>query len=84
MGEHGIDEHRPEGGEHHPRAEAHPLHDRTGDQRHGDDAEGRLEREEEQVGNRRPVARREGDVVQLKTPIGVETLEILAVSYAAS
>jgi len=36
-----------------------------------------------------PIARallkaREGDVVQLKTPIGVETLEILAVSYAAS
>jgi len=36
-----------------------------------------------------PIARallkaREGDVVQLKTPAGVETLEILAVSYAAS
>ena len=36
-----------------------------------------------------PIARallkaREGDVVQLKTPVGVETLEILAVSYAAS
>jgi transcription elongation factor GreB len=36
-----------------------------------------------------PIARallkaREGDVVQLKTPAGVETLEILVVSYAAS
>jgi transcription elongation factor GreB len=36
-----------------------------------------------------PIARallkaREGDVVQLKTPAGVETLEILAVRYAAS
>ena len=36
-----------------------------------------------------PIARallkaREGDVVQLKTPAGLETLEILAVSYAAS
>jgi transcription elongation factor GreB len=36
-----------------------------------------------------PIARallkaREGDVVQLKTPAGVETLEILEVSYAAS
>ena len=36
-----------------------------------------------------PIARallkaREGDVVQLKTPVGVETLEVLAVSYAAS
>jgi transcription elongation factor GreB len=36
-----------------------------------------------------PIARallkaREGDVVQLRTPAGVESLEILAVSYAAS
>ena len=36
-----------------------------------------------------PIARallkaREGDVVQLRTPAGVETLEIVAVSYAAS
>jgi transcription elongation factor GreB len=36
-----------------------------------------------------PIARallkaREGDVVQLRTPLGVETIEILAVSYAAS
>jgi transcription elongation factor GreB len=36
-----------------------------------------------------PIARallkaREGDVVQLKTPVGVEALELLAVSYAAS
>jgi transcription elongation factor GreB len=36
-----------------------------------------------------PIARallkaREGDVVQLRTPAGLETLEILAVSYAAS
>ena len=36
-----------------------------------------------------PIARallkaREGDVVQLRTPVGVETLELLAVSYAAS
>jgi transcription elongation factor GreB len=36
-----------------------------------------------------PIARallkaREGDVVQLKTPVGVETLEIVAVRYAAS
>ena len=36
-----------------------------------------------------PIARallkaREGDIVQLKTPAGVETLEIVAVRYAAS
>ena len=61
--EHGVDEHRPQRGEDEERPEAHPLDDRARDQRRGDDAERRLEGEEEQLGDRRPVARREADVV---------------------
>ena len=64
VGEHRVDEHRPERGEDQERAEAHPLDHGAGDQRRGDDAEGRLEGQEDEVGDRRPFARREGDVVQ--------------------
>ena len=59
---HGIDEHRPERGEHEKRAEAHPLDDGARDERGRDDAERRLEGEEDEVRDRRAIARIEADV----------------------
>ncbi len=64
VGEHRVDQHRPERREDHPGAEPHPLHHRAGDQRHGDDAEGPLEGHEDEMGDRPFAARLEADPVQ--------------------
>jgi hypothetical protein len=49
-----VDHDRPERRESDPGREAHPLDDGARDERHGDDGEGRLIGEEEEVRNRSP------------------------------
>ena len=56
VGQHGVDEQRPQDHEDEERPEAHPLDDRARHQRRGDDAERRLVGEEQQVRDRGPAA----------------------------
>ncbi len=61
----GIDEERPEGDEEEIGGKAHPLHDGARDQGGRDDGERRLERHEEEMGNRGGVGRgRQVDAAQ--------------------
>ena len=62
--DHGVDEHRPQRGKGQEGSESHPLHDGARDQGGRDDAEGRLEREEDQVRDRRSVTGLERHVLQ--------------------
>jgi hypothetical protein len=64
----GVDADRPQRGEGQERAEAHPLDDGAGHERHRDDAEGRLEGHEQELRDGGPLARDEGDVVQERLP----------------
>ena len=79
--EHRVDEHRPQRGEDEERAEAHALDHRARDERGGDDAERRLEGEEEEVRDRRAGARREADAVQERVVEPAD--EAVAVSKAS-
>jgi hypothetical protein len=73
---HRVDEHRPQRGEDEKRAEAHPLDDRTRDERRRDDAERRLEGEEHEVRDRRAVARLEADVAHERVAEAAEDLRV--------